>query len=179
VAARNLTWGELISGASALALLVLTLTVPWYGVDGIPGQPGSRTGMAGTQTGWEGLADVRWLILLTVLVAFATLAVHTAGPARQTVAALRLTLLALGWGTALVLVVRVLIDLPSSDKVVDQKFGAVLALAVALGLAFGASQAVREQRLRLAEPGGATGEHVIDRGATGNHAIDTGAGQPG
>jgi hypothetical protein len=162
VAARSLTWGELISGVSALALLVLTLVVPWYGVDGIPGQPGSRGGMAGTQTGWEGLTDVRWLILLTVLVAFATLAVHAVGPARQTVAALRLALLALAWATAVVLVVRVLIDLPSSEEVVDQKLGALIGLAAALGLAIGASQAIREQRLRLAAAGGATGEHVID-----------------
>ncbi|HTX32647.1 MAG TPA: hypothetical protein VMD09_14790 [Solirubrobacteraceae bacterium] len=169
MAARNLTWGELISGVCALALLVLALAVPWYGVDGIPGQPGSRSGAAGTQTGWEGLTDVRWLILITVLVAFATLAVHAAGPARQTVAALRLALLALAWATALLLVVRVLIDLPSSDKVVDQKLGALIGLGAALGLAMGASQAIREQRLRLAAAGGATGEH----------AIDTGVGHPG
>jgi hypothetical protein len=165
MAARRLTRGELVSGASAVALLVLSLAVPWYGVDGIPGRPGSRTGMAGTQTGWQGLSDVRWLILLTVLVAFATLAVHAFGPARQTVAALRLALLALGWANALVLIVRVLIDLPSPDRVVDQKLGALMALLAALALAFGASEAVREQRLRLAAAAGATGEHTIDASA--------------
>jgi hypothetical protein len=162
MAARRLTRGELVSGVSAVALLVLTLAVPWYGVDGIPGRPGSRAGMAGTHTGWEGLTGVRWLILLTVLVAFATLAVHPLGPARQTVAALRLTLLALGWATAVILIVRVLIDLPSSDRVVDQKLGALLGLLAALALAFGASEAVREQRLRLVAGAGATGEPGID-----------------
>lgn len=162
MAARRLTRGELVSGASALALVVLTFVVPWYGVDGIPGRPG--TGRAGTQTGWEGLTDGRWLILLTVLVAFAVLAVHAAAPARHTVAALRLALLALGWATALFLVVRVLIDLPSSDQVVDQKLGALVGLLAALGLAFGATEAVREQRQRLAAAGGATGEHAIDAG---------------
>ena len=165
MAARRLTRGELVSGVSAVALLVLSLAVPWYGVAGIPGRPGSRTGMAGTQTGWEGLADVRWLILLTVLVAFATLAVHALGPARQTVAALRLALLALGWANALVLIVRVLIDLPSSDRVVDQKLGALMGLLAALALAFGASETMHEQRLRLAAATGATGEHAIDTSA--------------
>ncbi len=165
MAARNLTRGELISGGSALVLLVLLLVVPWYGVDGIPGRPGTRAGGAVTQTGWEGLADIRWLILVTVLVAFATLAVHTAGPARQTVAALRLGLLALGWVDVVALVVRVLVDLPSSDRVVDQKLGAVFALLAGLGLALGASESVREQRLRLAAAAGSTGEHAIDTGA--------------
>lgn len=163
--ARSLTRGELISGASALVLLVLTVAVPWYGVDGIPGGPGSRHGGPGTQTGWEGLSDVRWLILLTVVVAGATLAVHAVGPARQTVAALRLALLGLGWATAVAVIVRVLIDLPASDQVVDQKLGAIFGLAAALGVALGASAAVREQRRRLAAPGGATAEHAIDAGA--------------
>jgi hypothetical protein len=160
--ARNLTRGELVSGGSGLVLLILMLSVPWYGVDGIPGRSGTRAGVTGTQTGWEGLSDVRWLVLVTVVVAVATLAVHAAGPARQTVAALRLGLLVLAWGDVPALVIRVLIDLPSSDKVVDQKLGALLALLAALGLAFGASESVREQRLRLAAAAGSTGEHVID-----------------
>ena len=165
--ARSLNRGELISGVSALALLVLTVAVPWYGVDGIPGGPGSRTGRTGTQTGWEGLADLRWLIVLTVLVAGATLAVHLAGPARQTVAALRLGLLVLSWTTLVAVIIRVLIDLPSSDQVVDQKLGALFGLAAALGLAFGASAAVREQRRLLATPAGAPAS--TEASATGEH----------
>jgi hypothetical protein len=163
MAARSLTRGELVSGVSAVVLLVLTLGVPWYGVDGIPGRPGA--GGPSTQTGWAGLSDVRWLILLTVLLALATLAVHAIGAGRQTVAALRLALLVVAWANVVALVVRVLIDLPSSDRVVDQKLGALLALLAALATAFGASEAVREQRLRLAAAGGATGEHAIDAGA--------------
>ncbi len=163
MAARSLTRGELVSGVSALVLLVLTLAVPWYGVDGIPGRTGA--GKAGTQTGWAGLADVRWLILFTVLLALATLAVHAIGPARQTVAALRLALLGLAWATALFLVVRVLIALPSSDKVVDQKIGALLGLLAALGLALGATEAVREQRLRLAAARAPAASTEIDAGA--------------
>jgi hypothetical protein len=148
VAARRLTRGELISGASALILVILLFAFAWYGVDGVPGRGGS--GMGGTETGWEGLSVLRWLILLTVLVAFAAVAVHADHPARQTVAGLRLGLLILGSATGVALVVRVLIDLPSSDRVVDQKLGALLGLFAALGIAFGAAEAVREQRTRLA-----------------------------
>jgi hypothetical protein len=153
VAARRLTRGELISAGSALLLLVLLFAVAWYGVDGIPGRPGSRGGGAGSETGWQGLSGFRWLILLTVLLAFAVLAVHAARPGRQTVAGLRLALLVLAWATAGAVIVRVLIALPSPDRVVDQKLGALCGVVAALGIAYGASDTVREQRSRLAAPG--------------------------
>jgi hypothetical protein len=148
--ARGLTRGELISAASAVLVLVLMLAVPWYEVDGIPGRAGSGGRVTTAQTGWDGLTGVRWLVLLTVLVAFAAVSMHAARPSRQAVAGVRLALLLLGSLTAVALIVRVLIDLPSADRVVDQKLGAVLGMLAALGVVLGASDAVREQRARLA-----------------------------
>ncbi|MBV8430221.1 MAG: hypothetical protein JO244_03605 [Solirubrobacterales bacterium] len=162
--ARSLTRGELISAGSALLLLVLLFAVAWYGVDGIPGRPGSHGGAAGSETGWQGLTGFRWLILLTVLLTFVVVVIHAAGPARQTVAGLRLGLLVLGWVTAGVLIVRVLIALPTPDRVVDQKLGALCGMLAALGIACGASEAVREQRSRLAATG-VPGAQAGDAGA--------------
>jgi hypothetical protein len=51
--------------------------------------------------------------------------------------------------TAASMIVRVLIDLPSPDQVVDQKLGAVLGVIAALGVALGAYESVREQRARI------------------------------
>jgi hypothetical protein len=150
VSARGLTRGELVSAASALTLLVLMVSVAWYGVDGIPGRTGSPGNTSSSETGWEGLTGLRWLALLAVLVALAVLALHLARPPRQTLAALRLALLALSSATFLGLTVRVLIDLPSADRVVDQKLGAVLGMLASLVMTLGAAQAVREQRARLA-----------------------------
>jgi hypothetical protein len=150
VRARGLTRGELISAASALLVLVLMLAMPWYEVDGIAGRASSGARVTTSQTGWDALSGVRWLVLLTVLVAFAAATMHVARPSRQAVAGVRLALLSLGSLNAFALVVRVLIDLPSSDRVVDQKLGAVLGMLAALGVVFGASDAVREQRARLA-----------------------------
>jgi hypothetical protein len=150
VAARGVTRGELLSAASALLLLALMLAMAWYEVDGIPVRAGSRARVITTQSGWEGLSDVRWLVLLTVLLALAGVLIHVGRPSRQAVAGLRLALLLLSTLTAVTLIVRVLIDLPSADRVVDQKLGAVLGMLVSLGVVFGASEAVREQRARLA-----------------------------
>lgn len=150
MAAHGVTRGELVSAISAVVLLVLMLVVAWYGVDGIPGRAGSPARVVTTETGWEGLTGVRWLVLLTVLVALASVGVHAVRPPRQAVAGLRLVLLILGGATAALLVLRVLIDLPDSDRVVDQKLGALLGMAAGLGIVYGAGQAIREQRARLA-----------------------------
>lgn len=147
--AHRLNRGEVACAAFALLLAVVMFALEWYGVDGIPGRPGSRSSAAGSENAWHSLLNLRWLMLLTILVAFVTLAVHAARPARQAVAAIRLALLGLTGLTAGVLIVRVLLDLPSSDRVVDQKLGAVLGMLASLGMLYGALGAVREQRSRL------------------------------
>jgi hypothetical protein len=151
-----------MSAASALLLLVLMVGVAWYGVDGIPGRPGSPSRVTGAETGWQAMTDLRWLVLLTVILAFAVLVVHAARPTRQAVAGLRLALLVTASATALALIVRVLIDLPSSERVVDQKPGAILGMVASMGIAYGAGEAVREQRARLAAPAPSPGAETID-----------------
>jgi hypothetical protein len=149
VSAHRLNRGEVVSALFALLLLIAMFALAWYGVDLLPGRPGSPTSAVVSENAWNGLAGVRWLMLITILVAFACVGIHAAGPPRQSVAALRLALLALSTVTAALVIVRVLIDLPSSDRVVDQKLGAIVGLLAALGMVYGAFQAVREQRSRL------------------------------
>ena len=145
----GLTRGELISAAGALALLVAMFAVAWYGVDAIPGAAATSSPAATSENAWDGLTVIRWLMLLTVLVALGAVAVHAWHPTRVTVARLRLALLALSTANAAALIFRVLIVLPSSDRVPDQKLGGVVGVIAALGIAVGAYEAVREQRARL------------------------------
>ena len=145
----GLTRGELISAASALALLALMFGVAWYGVDRIPGAAATSSAAATSENAWDALTLIRWLMLLTVLVAVGAVAIHARRPARVTVARFRLALLALSTLTAVAVIFRVLLALPSPDRVPDQKLGGVLGLIAALGIAFGAYEAVREQRARL------------------------------
>jgi hypothetical protein len=145
----GLTRGELISAASALVLLVLMFAVAWYGVDRIPGAAATSSAAATSENAWNALAVIRWLILLTVLVAIAAVAIHAGRPTRVAVARIRLVLLALSTLTAAAVIFRVLLELPSPERVADQKLGGILGMVAALGIAFGAYEAVREQRARL------------------------------
>jgi hypothetical protein len=147
-AGSALTRGETIGALSALALLVLMFAFAWYGVDGIPGRPGSSGALSGTENAWDGLTALRWLMLLTALLALAAPAIHLRRPSRQAVAGFRLAVLATSTLTAALTAFRVLIALPSGDRVVDQKLGAVLGVIAALGIAYGGYDAVREQRAR-------------------------------
>jgi glucan phosphoethanolaminetransferase (alkaline phosphatase superfamily) len=154
------TRGELISALSALILLVLMFATAWYGVDGIPGAKSTSSAAAGAVNAWHGLTVIRWLLLATVLLAFAAVAIHARRPSRVAVARVRLALLALSMVTAGAVVFRVLIELPSSDRVVDQKLGGVLGMIAALGIVYGAYEAVREQRARLFELASRPGDTV-------------------
>jgi hypothetical protein len=144
---RPVLRGELISAVAALALLVFMFVFAWYGLAGIPG----RSAVVATENGWHGLTIVRWLILLTIAV---TLGANRIRNGSALVAGL-------GTLTALLLTYRVLIDLPSSQSVVDQKLGAYLAVLSAFAIALGGYDSLRAQRgvqIRLGgeTPGGGT-----------------------
>lgn len=141
--------GQLLSAGCGLALLVLMFAFAWYGVDGIPG--GSPTQRAvWTENGWDGLHVVRWLILLAALAAIAAPVLTAIHPERRLRNRSGQVILGLGLLCSLLLVARVLIDLPSAPAVPDQKLGALLGLCSALGIALGGWDSLMARRVRLA-----------------------------
>jgi hypothetical protein len=142
--------GELVSAGCALALLILLFATAWYGVAGVPDPTYARPAVSGTESGWDGLSDVRWVILLTVIVAVGAVALRISQRehGRQTDASGIVT--ALGLLCTALLVYRVLIALPSPDKVIDQKLGALLGLACAVGIALGGHESIVQRRERPA-----------------------------
>jgi hypothetical protein len=142
--------GELISAGCALALLILLLTTAWYGVAGVPDPTFARPAVSGTETGWSGLTDVRWVIVLTAVVALGAIGLRISQRehGRQTDASRLVT--GLGLLCSALLIYRVLIMLPSPDKVLDQKLGALLGLGCAIGIALGGHESIVERRSRPA-----------------------------
>jgi hypothetical protein len=137
--------GEIIAAASAVLLLVFMFGLPWYSVK--PGLPaaGSAHAVSTKLSGWQGLTDIRWLILVTIIAALA-LAYSQAtrrSPAIPVSLSVIVTVLALL--TTLALIYRVLINVPGSDSLVEARVGAYLALLSALGILYGGFTSMRQE----------------------------------
>jgi hypothetical protein len=146
--APRLHRGELISATSALVLLADMFLLKWYGVVGVPGPFAARSAVSTAENAWNGLAVVRWLMLLTIGVTLGSVVLHATQRAHGTKTDTSGLITALGTMIAALLVYRVLIDLPSPSQVVDQKIGAYLGLLAAVCLAFGGYESMREERAR-------------------------------
>jgi hypothetical protein len=146
---RRIGHGELLSAASALALGIAMFALKWFGVDGIPGRTRS---LAWAENAWQGMPLVRWAMALTIVLAVAAPALHATQRSHGAKTSTSLAVLGLASLTSLLLIYRVLIDLPSSGQVVDQKLGAFLGVACALGIALGGYESVREERAARGSP---------------------------
>lgn len=141
----------MLSALSAVALLIAMFTLEWFGVDGVPGRTRS---LAWAENAWHGLSLVRWVMVLTIGVAISAPLLHLTQRAHGAKTSTSLAVLGLGSLTSVLLIYRVLIELPSPNQVVDQKLGAFIGVLCALALALGGYEAVRQERARRAAPAG-------------------------
>jgi hypothetical protein len=146
--APRVLFGELTSSVSAVLLLVLLFATEWFGVAGVPDPSAARPAVSGTESGWMGLSVVRWVVLVTALVAIGSLVLHASQRRHGTKTDTSRLVAGLGSLTFLLLIYRVLIHLPSGAKVIDQKLGAVLAIVCALGVALGGYESIAEHQAR-------------------------------
>jgi hypothetical protein len=146
--APRVLFGELTSSASAVLLLVFLFATDWFGVAGVPDPSAARPAISGTETGWQGLSVVRWVVLATALVAIGSVLLHASQRRHGTKTDTSLLVTGLGSLTSRLLIYRVLIALPSGAKVIDQKLGAFLGLICALGVALGGYESIAEHRAR-------------------------------
>src|SRR5690242_19513821 len=66
--------GELISAASAIALLPTMFLLEWFGTVGLPRS--RRSGIETAENAWRVLTYTRWVMLLAVAVALGSVALH-------------------------------------------------------------------------------------------------------
>jgi hypothetical protein len=138
--------GELTTAVCALLLLFLMFATKWYGVAGVPDPSAARPAISTAINGWHGLTIVRWVMLVTIIAALGSVVLHASQRSHGTKTDTSRVLMALGSLTALLLIYRVLIALPSASRVTDQKLGAVLGMLCAIGIAVGGHQSVLERR---------------------------------
>jgi hypothetical protein len=142
--------GELLSAVGALLLLVVMFATEWFGVAGVPDPSYARPAVSTAENGWNGLTDIRWVLVATIVAAVGSVFLHASQREHGTKTDTSRVVAALGALTALLLIDRVLIDLPGNGTVLDQKLGAFLGLLCALGIAWGGYESVIQQRARRA-----------------------------
>jgi hypothetical protein len=145
--------GELTSATSALLLLVLMFATRWYGVAGVPDPSAARPAISTAVDAYNGLPVVRWVMLLTICAALGSVVLHASQRSHGTRTDTSRLVAGLGSLTALALIYRVLIALPSPSRVTDQKLGAVLGLLCAVGIALGGWQSMLERKQLRWTPG--------------------------
>jgi hypothetical protein len=139
--------GELTSALGALGLLVLMFLTKWYGVAGVPDPSAARPAISSAESAWNGLTIVRWIMLLTIVAALGSVVLHASQRSHGMRTDTSRVVFGLGSLTSVLLIYRVLIDLPQASRVIDQKLGAVLGLMCALGIAIGGFESMHEQRI--------------------------------
>jgi hypothetical protein len=149
VRAPRIRVGAVVSAVSALALLVILFAMEWYGVAGVPDPSAVRPAVSTAENGWHALSVTRWVLLATIVAAVGAVVLHASQREHGNKTDTSLVVAVLGALSAVLLIYRVLIALPSGARVVDQKLGAVLGLICALGIAWGGYEAIREQRARV------------------------------
>jgi hypothetical protein len=138
--------GEVMSASCALLLAPIMFVLEWFGVVGMPEV--RRSGINGAENAWHALTLLRWLMLLTILVALGAVILHASQRGHGARTDTGIPVAALGTLTAVLVGYRVLIDPPNPAAVVDIKLGAMLGLLAALGIALGGWGSVREERAR-------------------------------
>jgi len=146
LAARlRLAPGDLLAAGCALALLAVMFAFAWYGIVGLPGRAGGR--VVWSEDAWHGLTVIRWVMLTTIATALGAALIHWRQRDHGARTSTGPLVGGLGLLTTVLLIFRVLLDPPSANDVVDQKLGAVLGLACALGIALGGRVSWRAERL--------------------------------
>jgi prepilin signal peptidase PulO-like enzyme (type II secretory pathway) len=120
--------GELLAGAGAVLLTVFMLAGKWYG-------HGSQA-----RTGWQSLTVMRWLLVVTIALAFTLVLTQVTRRSPAIPVTLSLFVMVLGVISVLALIYRVLINPPA-----DEQLGAFLGLASAVGIAYGGYLSLREE----------------------------------
>ncbi len=137
--------GEWIAGAGAVLLLAFMFLLNWYGLKGTFAPTASTLGISTSVNAWDGLTNLRWLMLITIVVALALVYFQGTRRAPAIPVTLSLLVMLLGGLTVLLLIYRVLINQPGPGDLVSAKLGAYLGLVAAAAITYGGYKSMRTE----------------------------------
>ena len=165
----RISFGEMVAGVSAVALLIF-MFLPWFGVStDVPGFAASVNANA-----WEALSLIDIILFLVILVTLALVGARATGNLPANLPAPAGLIIAVAGAIALVLILIRIISIPGPDVDIQgvefgRKIGIFLGLIAAGGITFGGYTAMNERD-------GAHG-HAPDAGP--GPAPGSGSGGPG
>jgi len=141
----RISFGEMVAGVSAVALLIF-MFLPWYGVStDVPGFAASVNANA-----WEALSLIDILLFLVILVTLALVGARAMGNLPTNLPAPPGLMIAIAGAVALVLILFRIISIPGPDVDIQgvefgRKIGIFLGLIAAGGITFGGYTAMNER----------------------------------
>ncbi|HEY1509243.1 MAG TPA: hypothetical protein VGF93_09600 [Solirubrobacteraceae bacterium] len=137
--------GEMIAAFAGVLLLVSMFVLPWYGYKGQLAPLAAKLGVSTTHDAWTSLSTARWLLLITIVASLALLYLQATRSSPALPAAFSLFVTLLGGLSALVLIYRVLIDVPGPNDVVTRDVGGFVGLVCSIAIAYGGYRSLREE----------------------------------
>jgi hypothetical protein len=132
--------GELIVGASALVLLASMFVLKWFELSAPVAPPAANLGVPSSVNGWNGLTNLRWVMLLTIACGLALVFLQATRRAPAVPVCMSVIVTVLALIIALGLIYRVLINEPG-----PQKAGAFVGLISAIVFVYGGYQSMRRE----------------------------------
>ena len=135
----------MIVGASAAVLLASMFLLSWYGPSGTLRPAAAGVAVPTSVNGWNGLTNLRWLLLLTIGCSFALVFLQAMRRTPAIPVTFSVIVTVMGILTMLALIYRVLIDIPSTHGVDEAKAGAYVGLVSAIVLVYGGYVSMRQE----------------------------------
>lgn len=137
--------GEVIAGIAAVVLVVSMFVLPWYSFNGALAPLAERLGVSISRDAWNSLSTNRWLMLLTIAASLALVYLQGTRRAPALPATFSLFVMLLGGLTSLVLIYRVLINVPGPNDVVSRDVGGFIGLLASFAITYGGARSLREE----------------------------------
>jgi hypothetical protein len=141
----RLRWAEIVAGVAAVVLLASMFLLPWYGYKGDLAPLAARLGVSTSRDAWNSLSTTRWLMLLTILAALALVYLQGTRPSPALPVTFSLFVTLLAGLTSLVLIYRVLINMPGPNDVVTRDVGGFVGLLACIVVACAGWRSLREE----------------------------------
>jgi hypothetical protein len=139
--------GEMIAAFAGVLLLVSMFVLPWYGYKGELAPLAAKLGVSTTHDAWTSLSTARWVLVIAIVASLALLYLQATRSSPALPATFSVFVWLLGGLASIVLIYRVLINVPGPNDIVSRDVGGFVGLVCSFAIAYGGYRSLREEGL--------------------------------